>query len=66
MVGHGYNQVEEEGFVNEGMPPSHVLSYVFKRGIIYCFKIMHAILFKLLACRLTHQPDPFVALYLIP
>ena len=59
MVGRGYNQLmEEEEFINEGMPPSHVLSYVFERGIIYCFTIMHDILFKLLACPLTHQPDP--------
>ena len=64
VVGCGYNQlIKEERFINDD--PSHVLSYDFKRGIIYCFTIMHDI-FKLLACRLTHQPDPLVTLYLIP
>ena len=68
MVGRGHNHLieEEDEIVNEGMPPSHVLSYVFKRDIIYCFTIMHAILLKLLACHPTHQPDPLAALYLIP
>ena len=76
MVGRGYNQLMEELGYNQpteeeddsstkACPPLMFLSYVFKRGIIYCFKIMHAI-FNLLACRLTHQPDPLVALYLIP
>ena len=48
MVGRGYNQLMEERGYNQpteeeddsstkACPPSHVLSYVFKRGIILLF-----------------------------